>query len=326
MPGGRPSFLLSKRERRENEGLVVADDLLLHYAEIYASRFKWKGTPQDMPVGFAERALFWTGGIGPVRAFGEWQLIAASPSLLGIYGQPIEWLPVPAGGAIFKADILKEHKQSKDPMMHLLPMALQIGDLCETMARAYNCLNSSLVGMQQPVVLQGAVGGEINICESARSLEMGKLIIPTLDKTSMQAQVLDLGGHDHTQNLIQTINALDCEILARMGIKSAGTEKASGMTTEETVSISQELQLINQKDYEIRRAWLELPEIKEKFPDLEIIPAPGLSLAEYDDDGGAGARDSDDERAQMPDQGISGDPDRKGRDAQEGPEMDGGKA
>lgn len=318
MPTGRPSFLLTKRERREYEGLVVADDLLLHYAEVYASRFQWRGTPQDMPIGFAEKALFWTGGIGPVKAFGDWQLIAGAPSLYGIYGQPIEWMPVPAGGAMLREDILRTHRQSKDPLMFELPMSLQIGDLCEAMAKCYNCLNSTIVSMQQPVVLQGAVGGEINIVESENNLRLGKLFIPTLDKTSMQAQALDLGGKDHTQNLIATINALDCEILARMGIKSAGTEKASGVTTEETLSISQELQLVNQQDYEIRKKWLALPEIKEKFPGLEIIPAPGLSLVEYESD--------TDKGTQMPGDGVPGDADREGGTAAEKSAVDAGEA
>ena len=319
---GRPTFLLSKRERREADGLVVADDLLLHYAEIYATRFKWKGTPKDMPVGFAEKCLFWTGGVGPVKAFGDWQLIAGAPSLFGIYGQPVEWLPVPAGGAMFRADILKEHRQSKDPLLFELPMSAQIAELCETMARAYNCLNTTIFSMQQPVILQGAVGGEINIRESENNLRLGKLTIPTLDKTGMQAQVLDLGGKDHTQNLISTINALDCEILARMGIKSAGTEKASGVTTEETVSINQELQLINQQDWELRQAWLEIPEIKEKFPDLEILPAPGIDISVWVKDD----RNTDKTKTSMPGDSKPGDADSENGRPQEGPEMDGGTA
>lgn len=322
MPVGRPTFLLTKSERREYEGLVIADDLLLHYAEVYASRFQWKGTPKDMPVGYAEKALFWTGGVGPIKAFGDWQLMAGSPSLLGIYSQPIEWLPILAGGAVIREDILKEHRQSKDPLLFCLPMAEQIRDLCETMAKAYNCLNSTIVSMQQPVVLQGAVGGEINIVESENNLRLGKLFIPTLDKTSMQAQALDLGGKDHTQNLISTINALDCEILARMGIKSAGTEKASGVTTEETVSISQELRLINQKDYELRQKWLELPEIKDKFPNLEILPAPGIDISMWVENG----RDTDKTKAPMPGSSEPGDADSQDGGPKAGPPLDGGEA
>ena len=125
----RPSFLLSKGERKGMDGLILPEDILLHYAEVYCSRFQWEGTPKDMPQGFIERALFWTGGIAPVRAFGEEQLIASYPVMLGIYAQPISWRPVPAGGSIIPPNLMREYKQSKDPMMFCLPMAEQIRDL-----------------------------------------------------------------------------------------------------------------------------------------------------------------------------------------------------
>ena len=316
----RPSFLLSKGERRELEGLILPEDLLLHYAEVYASRFQWKGTPKDMPLGFIEKALFWTGGIAPVKAFGESQLIASVPVLLGIYGQPVTWNPIPAGGSIIPPSVFKEYKQDRDPSMFCLPMADQIRELCVLMADTYNCLRQTITGMKQPVILQGAVGGEINIRDTGDDLRMGKLMIPTLDKTSMMASVLDLGGKDHTQNLISTINALDCEILARMGIKSAGTEKASGVTSEETLSITQELQLVNQQDYELRKKWTELPQIRERFPALEVTPSPGLQVMIYE-----GTGDSDEESS-MPSEGDDGDSDREGRPPAQGYENDGEEA
>ena len=104
----RPSFLLSKGERRETEGLILPEDILLHYAEVYASRFIWEGTPKDMPRGFIEKALFWTGGVAPVRAFGEENLVAAYPVMLGIYAQPISWEPVPAGGSIIPPQLMRD--------------------------------------------------------------------------------------------------------------------------------------------------------------------------------------------------------------------------
>ena len=318
----RPSFILSKGERREGEGLILPEDILLHYAEIYASRFQWKGVPKDMPLGFIEKALFFTGGIAPVRAFGENQLIASVPVLLGLYAQPVTWEPVPAGGSIIPPNLMKQYKQDRDPSLYCLPMEAQIRELCVLMADTYNCLRQTVFSMAQPVVVQGAVGGEINIRETERTLYGRKLAVPSLDKTGMQASVLDLGGKDHTQNLISTINALDCEILARMGIKSAGTEKASGVTSEETLSITQELQLVNQYDYELRKKWTELPQIRERFPDIEVIPAPGLQVMIYE-----GAGDSDDkEGTSVSGEGDDGDADRKGGSPSQGYEDDGEEA
>lgn len=316
----RPLLLTSKGERRESEGLILPEDILLHYAEVYASRFRWTGGPQDMPLGFIEKALFFTGCVGPIRAFGEEQLTPAYPVTLGMYAQPVTWEPAPAGGSIIPPQIMKQYRQDKQPVIFCLPMAEQIRELCTVMARTYNCLNQTLLSMQQPVVLQGAVGGEINIKDTGNDLRLGKLLIPTLDKTGMQASVLDLGGKDHTQNLISTINALDCEILARMGIKSAGTEKASGVTSEETLSITQELQLINFNDLELRQRWCSLPQIRERFPDLKVEPAPGLNVMEY-----AGSGNTDKE-SQVPDPGERGDSDREGGHAQTGHADDGADA
>lgn len=300
----RPSFLLSKGERRETEGLILPEDILLHYSEVYVSRFIWEGTPKDMPQGFIEKALFWTGGVAPVRAFGEENLVAAYPVMLGIYAQPISWEPVPAGGSIIPPNLMREYKQSKDPMLHCLPMAEQIRELCVLMADAYNCMKQTLFSMSQPVAIQGMVGGEVNVIESKDALLGRKLIVPTLDRTGIQASVIDLGGKDHTQNLISTINALDCEILARMGIKSAGTEKASGVTSEETLSITQELQLVNRFDYDLRENWMELQQIRERFPELKVTPSPALGLIL--DDGYT------DEESHMRSEGNDGDPDREG--------------
>ena len=300
----RPSFLLSKGERRDLDGLILPEDIQLHYSEVYASRFRWEGTPKDMPQGFIEKALFWTGGIAPVKAFGEEQLIASYPVMLGIYAQPISWEPVPAGGSIIPPNLMREYKQSRDPMIFCLPMAEQIRELCSLMADAYNCLKQTIFSMSQPVVVQGVVGGEINVYETEKTLQGRRLTIPTLDRTGTTANTLDLGGKDHTQNLISTINALDCEILARMGIKSAGTEKASGVTSEETLSITQELQLVNRFDYDLRVRWCELPQIRERFPDLKVTPSPALGLILNDG--------YTDEESYMSGEGDDGDPDREG--------------
>ncbi len=314
----RPTFLLSKGERREAEGLFLPEDILLHYSEVYASRFIWEGTPKDMPQGFIEKALFWTGGLGPVRAFGEENLVAAYPVMLGIYAQPISWNPIPAGGSNIPPSLMRDYKQSKDPMLHCLPMAEQIRDLCTLMADAYNCMKQTLFSMSQPVAIQGMVGGEVNVIESKDTLLGRKLVVPTLDKTGIQASVIDLGGKDHTQNLISTINALDCEILARMGIKSAGTEKASGVTSEETLSITQELQLVNKFDYDLRIKWTELPQIRERFPGLKVSPSPSLGVML--DDGYT------DEESRVRSEGDDGDPDREGGPAPQGHENDGEEA
>ncbi len=285
----RPSFVLSKGERRGLDAVITCEDILQHYADVFATRFPWKKGPSRMPADFAERALFWTGGIGPVEIFGEQQIVPAVKALLGIYGEAVTWNPEPVTGAAYPPEIMRSQDDTANPMLYVGSMAEAIRPLCELMASAYRCLNTTIVSMQQPVVLQGVAGGEINIVEGDRAVNGFMPSVWTLDKTGLQAQALDLGGHDHTQNLIQTINALDCEILARMGIKSAGTEKASGITAEETLSINQELSLIIRRDYELRMQWLD--KVKDRFPEMTIEIAPELALPEYAENGPGNRRD-----------------------------------
>ena len=287
----KPTFLLSKGERnRMEDGIVDTIDIMLHYAEVYSERGIWDGTPRDMPRGFIEKALFWIGGIGPCEAYGENQISAGSTILKGMYGEAVTWMPVAPEGTVLPPEVMREHDGREDPLLHIaVPMSWRIEPLCALMAQAYKCLASSINGMKQPVILQGVAGGEINMVETGDKLRAGDLQFFTLDRTNMNAQVLDLGGKDHTQNLIATINALDCEILARMGIKSAGTEKASGVTTEETVSITQELSLANRADLMLRQEWIE--KVRDRFPDLSFRLSPELEVADGYSDQGSSAEE-----------------------------------
>ena len=274
----RPTFLLSKGERnRAEDGIVDTIDILIHYSEIYSSRMIYEGTPRDMPRGFIEKALFWIGGVGPVEAFGENQITAGSPILKGMYGEAVTWMPVAPEGTVLPPAVMESHDGRENPLLQIpVPVSWRIEPLCALMAQAYKCLASSIESMKQPIVIQGAVGGELNVIDTGDRLRQGDLRIYTLDRTSMDARTLDLGGKDHTQNLISTINALDCEILARMGIKSAGTEKASGVTTEETVSITQELSLANRADLMLREEWVD--KVRDRFPDLSVRLSPELEV------------------------------------------------
>ena len=285
---------------------VTADDLLRHYAERYAAKVIFKGTPEDMPPGFIMKSLFWTGAVAPIKVFGEDHITPASPVLRGMYGQPLTWLPAPVPDTVLPADVMNEHRAKEEPVLWFdFPLAEELRPLCESMERAFRCLDQSVQAMQQPVILQGVVGGEINAVQMGESLE--KMKIYTLDRAGSTAATLDLGGHDHTQNLISTINALDCECLARMGIKSPGTEKASGVTVEETVSVTQELDLINRAEIARIKDWVQ--KVRDRFPGLEAELSPEVSINEYSDkaaapvpgdkksggtDGGDGAPPSED--------------------------------
>ena len=290
----RPLSILSKGQRRM-ESLIAPDDILRHYEDTFATRFRWLGGPEGMDPSWPERMLYRFGLLGTAEAFGSMQLAGGSVGLRGIYGQPLNWFPK-CDGVQIPEGWLQAHEGPTD-YLHYIP-AEEILPLCELMADAWRCMKSNIKGMSQPIVVQGTIGAELNSKECADSIDGWQPVIFTLDRTSAEAKAIDLGSKDHTESLIKTINDIDCEILARFGIKSAGTEKASGVSPEETLSIAQELRLRLERDLEIRRRFCA--EVQDVLPGLRVEPAPGLMDNPYkkekegEDDGAAeGGTDTD---------------------------------
>ena len=266
----RPLSVLSKGERNALD-LLGTRALLQHYEDVYASRFRWEGGPEGMDPSWPERALFQYGLLGVAEAFGRWQLAGGTEGLRGIYGQPLNWFPKCEGTTI-PDGWLQAHG---GPVAYLPTVPeRELEPLCELMAEAWRCMRSNVKSMSQPVIVQGTPGSELNVKEAAQAIDGVKPVILTLDRSAVEMKALDLGSKDHTESLIKVINDIDCEILARMGIKSAGTEKASGVTSEETLSITQELRLRLERDYETRRRFCE--SVQAEMPGLRCIPAPGL--------------------------------------------------
>lgn len=266
----RPLSVLSKGERNALF-LLGPDALLAHYEDAYASRFRWLGGPEGMEPDWPERMIFRFGLLGSAEAFGSWQLAGGSIGLRGIYGQPLNWFPKCEGTAIPDGWL-----QAHDGPTVFLPFVPrdEVEPLCELMSDAWRCMGSNILNMSQPILVQGTVGSELNVKEAADAINGIKPMILTLDRSAVEAKALDLGAKDHTESIIKVINDIDCEILARFGIKSAGTEKASGVTAEETLSITQELRLRLENDLEKRKRFCEA--VKDRFPGLRVKPVPGL--------------------------------------------------
>lgn len=266
----RPLSVLSKGERNALS-MLDTDGLLMHYEDTFASRISWRNGPDGMDPSWPERMIFRYGLLGQAEAFGSPQLCGGSVGLRGIYSQPLNYFPK-CDGVNIPEGWMAPHEGPT--VYYPFIMRDEIEPLCELMAEAFRCLRQNIKGMAQPIVIQGTIGAELNVKEAGEAVEGYRPVIYTLDRTSTEAKALDLGGTDHTESLIKTINDLDCEILARMGIKSAGTEKASGVTAEETLSITQELRLRLETDLEKRRDFCAA--VAEYFPGLEAIPRPGL--------------------------------------------------
>ena len=266
----RPLSVLTKAERNALD-LLGTDALLLHYEDVYSSRFRWENGPEGMEPDWPERMIFRHGLLGTAEAFESWQLAGGNVGLRGIYDQPLNWFPV-CDGAVIPDGWMKAHD---GPVVHVpfVPRD-EIEPLCQIMGESWRTMKQNVKSMAQPIIVQGTVGAELNAKECADAIDGWKPVIFTLDRSAVEPKAIDLGGKDHTESLIKVINDIDCEILARFGIKSAGTEKASGVTSEETLSITQELRLRLERDLEIRRRFCEA--VQDRFPGLRCVPAPGL--------------------------------------------------
>ena len=270
MPPIRPLSVLSKGERNALD-LLDTDALLAHYEDVFSARFRWMGGPEGMDPSWPERMIFRYGLLGTAEAFGSPQLAGGTIGLRGIYDQPLNWFPKCDGTAIPEGWMAAH--DGPTVFVPFVPRD-ETEPLCQIMAEAWRTLRQNVKAMAQPVIIQGTVGAELNAKECAEAVDGFRPTVFTLDRTSAEAKTLDLGGKDYTESLIKVINDLDCEILARFGIRSAGTEKASGVTVEETLSIAQELRLRLEHDLEIRRRFCEA--VRDRFPELRCEPAPGL--------------------------------------------------
>jgi hypothetical protein len=121
-------------------------------------------------------------------------------------------------------------------------------------------------------------------------LEGGEQYIPVIDAKRLGVQVLDLKSKDYTASLVATYNAMDNEILTIIGVKNTGTEKASGVTMEETTALHQELSVVSDIGLKLRLQWCEKVNAKlgtnfsVRISDGYAVeePTPGAKPAEQD--------------------------------------------
>ena len=279
----RPLSVLSKGERNALD-MLDTDGLVAHYEDVFASRFRFENGPEGMPADWPLRMIFRHGLIGTAEAFGEWQIAGGRRGLRGIYEQPLNWFPE-CDGTTIPEGWMAPH-EGPTAYLEFIPR-MEIEPLCVLMAEAWRTMRQNIKAMAQPVIVQGTIGSELNAKECKEAVDGYRPVIFTLDRTAAEASAIDLGGKDHTESLIKVINDLDCEILARMGIRSAGTEKASGVTAEETLSIAQELRLRLEREYMIYDTFCK--KVQDRIPGLIVVPAPGLMdpngpAEEMDDD------------------------------------------
>lgn len=258
----KPSFLLTAGQRKHLSYDSV-EEILARYADVYASRFVWDGTPDGVPEGWIERSLFWSGCVGAKEVGGMGVILPASPVKRDVYGWPITWVPTLMLGTQQNVGVFDE---SDGPAMYLgfEGMAEDIRPYAKVISAALRSLKTNVVAMRTPVILKGVPGAELNARLNEEALDRGECYIPTVEGMSAtMADVLDLRVTDHTQALVNSIRAMDAEILTRMSIMNAGTGRESGVTSLETGSISQLLTLQMKEEERVRARWRD--EVNDRY-------------------------------------------------------------
>lgn len=278
----KPTFLIGKGSASQ---LEPADRLVEHYRRIFRGLLAWDGLPEGCPAGFPQDALFFTGGVGckKLKGFGP-VLAGVSPSTLTVYGTPYHWIPRPIGMAM---DLNSEFFQpTNDPCFYVGPgMTDLIAPYIDVMSRAIKTLNQNLVALQQPVLVKGIPGAPNGGRIALNELTAGELAIPSTG-AGFNVELLDLKASDHTQNLVSTVDWCDARILEVL-MSSNGVEKASGITTMETVSGVQSI--IQETDDLLSRARAFCDEANDRFRlDMSVSEGSGMRALTNGQDVGSG--------------------------------------
>ena len=243
----RPTFYNSKGERKR---ATMYFDPMTRYRTLAKGIYIWENLPDDVPDGFIEDCIFNYGSVSAKEVNGLGTCIfAASPKLLNIYGEPKSWLPTGLKCAPSSIGMMED---SDNPVLYFGQSTEErIGIYVGILKSALISLQQNIIALRQPIALDGKPGNSAGACIISTELEEGEMYIPIIDSERLGVKVVDLQAKDYTQSLISTYNAMDAEILSIIGVKNNGTEKASGVTSEETLSLTQELTLVS--DYGLRK-------------------------------------------------------------------------
>lgn len=249
-----PTFLTTASERKV---LEAYDDPFMHcrYEDAFAGMFHWSGLPEGCPEDFVTRAFFQSGSVSGKYAgatFGN-VICKASVRSYDIYGRPASWIPSYKDVQAVE-ELLKE---SDNPVLYTpVPLAARIESMLKLKKAAHMVIKENIAAMTKQVIVTGVSGGEVASMIVMDSIDGGEISIPAV-KESLGVSLLDLKPTDHTAALIGVADYADREILTECSIKNSGTEKASGITAEETVSITQQLAMTADAILAKFKAWAD---------------------------------------------------------------------
>lgn len=252
----RPSWYITKGERNSSPYYLDFDPLE-RYRNIATGIYTWHNLPEDVPEGYIERVLFDYPGVSAkdVPGLGIC-ILPVAPVNLSIYGTPIDWKPTGLQGISLQVKELLE--TSDNPVLWQgEPPAETAKIYANILKNALISLQQNVIGLRQPIALDGEPGSTADAMVLAGEIDQGELFIPVIEAERIGVKVIDLLAKDHTASLVSTCNAMDNEILSILGVRNTGTEKASGVNIAESTSLHQELAVTSGKKLKDRIQWCE---------------------------------------------------------------------
>lgn len=255
----KPYSLTTKGDRNDMIEPLDTANIEARFLDIFKSiyTYKFNGDLADMPDGYIEECLYYVGGVGikDTATFGR-VCMSASPVAKSIYGQPLTWQPSTTQGTQYAPELTKE---SDAPALYFpCPLAKKIDPYLQILKQSLQVLSINVFAMSQPVGIAGPANGlKMEGLLLENDLATGSKIIPVIDKTALGVEVIDFKATDYTQALIGVMRAMYDEILTIGGVRNQGTEKASGITSEETLSVTQSLNLVIMQGLKVRQQWLD---------------------------------------------------------------------
>lgn len=230
------------------------------YCAFYGDIYEWD-IPESMigiPPSFIENSLFWTGTIGLAKFRNQYILTPGVPVKWNIYYQPLTWNASPVDG--INVPILKtELKDVQYPLLMLddIPAYIVEGYI-QAQGESLVATKQNAKGMQQPFMFSG--NGEVKMIAKDISNLKGYMIDALyLDNQNSvkPVEVLDTNVKNFLDPLTTFIDATDGWIASYLGIHAVGTQKASGITTQEAGSMEKRARARREKGLQVRQWWAD---------------------------------------------------------------------
>jgi hypothetical protein len=266
-----------------------ADDvdrsLIDKFRDLQKAVYVWT-LPEDIrgvPPGFIEDCLFDHKGVAIKNTSAMGFIVCAcSPSLQDIYGMAVQWMPSFTRGMFIdeKAVIPPEVFQPSTTPALIFRMRTydRIEPYLKIMSASMKAIHSNLKYMKQWIAVEYNQGNDKQVENLRHALEDDDGVILHIPGSSGMPTPVDLIEKDYVMPSMSAYDWAYSKVLTYLCYNNRGTEKESGVTSQETTSVMQELDASAQLGLEIRKDWCE--RVKNELG-LEISVELSPDFAEY---------------------------------------------